>query len=182
MPMQELSLNILDIAENCIKAKATLIEIIVKEDTVKNSLGITVRDNGSGMTADQLASVTDPFFTTRTTRPVGLGVSFFKMTAEMTGGDFSITSEENQGTTVVANYKSDHIDMLPMGDIIATIISLITVNPDIDFVYLNEVNDKNFTMDTREFREVLEGVPINSPDVLMYIKGYIEEHQAEIAN
>lgn len=180
--MQEISLNILDIAQNSVKAKASLITISVEENTQTHKMTCVIEDNGYGMNEEQVASVTNPFFTTRTTRKVGLGVPFFKMTAEMTGGSFNIKSEVGVGTTVTANYNTDHIDMLPMGDINSTIISLISVNPDIDFVYKQKLDDKEFTMDTREFKKVLEDVPINSPDVLVFIKDYIKDNQNIINN
>ena len=176
--MQELSLNILDIVQNSIKAGASIIGIEIV--SIKNNMKITITDNGCGMNEEQVKSVINPFYTTRTTRKVGLGVPFFKMTAEMTGGNFSITSKVGQGTVVTAEYITDHIDMLPLGDIASTIISLISVNPDIDFVYSYSVDSKSFVMDTRSFKQVLDGAPINAPEVLKFIEDYINENQSEI--
>ena len=178
--MQELSLNVLDIAQNSIRANASLVTIEVSEDTEARSLSIVVEDDGCGMTKEQVANVMDPFFTTRTTRKVGLGVPFFKMSAEATGGSFSIESEVGKGTKTSATYCTDHIDMLPLGDINATIVSLISVNPHMEFLYRRTHNSKSYALDTREIREVLEGVPINSPDVLMFLKEYLAENDSEI--
>ncbi len=178
--MQELSLNVLDIAQNSIRANASLVTIEVSEDTKAHRLLIVVEDDGCGMTKEQVTNVMDPFFTTRTTRKVGLGVPFFKMSAESTGGSFSIESEVGKGTKTSATYCTDHIDMLPLGDINATIVSLISVNPHMEFLYKRTRDGKSFVLDTREIREVLEGVPINSPDVLVFLKEYLNENDSEI--
>lgn len=178
--MQELSLNVLDIVQNSVKAKASLIEITICKSTSDASLSIVINDNGCGMTEEQVKRVIDPFYTTRTTRKVGLGVPFFKMSAEMTGGSFEIQSTVGKGTRLCAVYRYEHIDMMPIGDMAATMLSLVSVNPDIDFVYSYQKDEKSFTMDTREVKEVLEGVPINSAEVLSFIKGFIEENKAEV--
>ncbi|MDF2566877.1 MAG: hypothetical protein K0R90_333 [Oscillospiraceae bacterium] len=178
--MQELSLNILDIVQNSIKANATVVHLSVKKITSECALKIEIKDNGCGMSEEQVEQVMNPFFTTRTTRKVGLGVPFFKMTAEMTGGSFFLDSVVGKGTTVKACYKTDHIDMLPMGDIAATMMSLISVNPDIDFVFNSKVDNQEFCLDTREIKKELEDVPINSGEVLLFIKDFIDENQSNI--
>lgn len=179
--MQELSLNILDIAQNSIRANASLITIEIVRSTAENRMAISIEDNGCGMSKEKVEQVINPFFTTRTTRSVGLGIPFFKMSAEMTGGSFSIDSEVGKGTKVTAVYVLDHIDLMPLGDMASTMVSLISVNPDIDFVYRYQYNDAEFTLDTREVKQILEGLPVNSPQVLVFIKDFIEENtrQAE---
>lgn len=172
-------MNVLDIVQNSIKAKASLITIAVEKNTFQKELSITIDDNGCGMTAEQVNRVTDPFYTTRTTRKVGLGVPFFKMSAEMTGGNFRIDSKPGRGTTIVARYCYEHIDMLPLGDMAATMTSLLSVNPDVDFVYRYSVNDRGFTLDTREVKSVLEGLPVNSNEVLSFVRDFILENQTE---
>lgn len=174
--MQELSLNILDITQNSVKAKATLIEIEIEKIPTLKQLVIKIGDNGCGMSVETLKNVIDPFYTTRTTRKVGLGVPFFKMSAEMTGGSFSINSTLSVGTNITATYFYEHIDMMPLGDMAATMVSLISVNPDIEFVYTYKIGDEGFTMDTREIKVILEGLPINSNEVLAFIKDYINEN------
>lgn len=178
--MQELSLNVLDIAQNSVRAGATLIEITVDEQPAADTLTITVKDNGCGMTPEQVQRVTDPFFTTRTTRKVGLGVPFFKMGAEMTGGSLSIASEPGKGTAVTAIFGLTHIDRMPLGDIAATISSLVQCNPDIDFTYTFRHGAGEFTADTREFRQVLDGVPLSEPSVVGFIGSFIRENTREI--
>lgn len=178
--MQELSLNILDIAQNSIRAGANLIGISVVRSMIDNKMTIIVEDNGCGMSKEKIEQVTNPFFTTRTTRPVGLGVPFFKMSAEMTGGNFKIESEVGAGTTVTATYVLDHIDLMPLGDMASTMVSLISVNPEIDFTYRYGYNGKEFLLDTREIKQILEGLPVNSPEVLMFIKEFIEENTKQV--
>jgi hypothetical protein len=165
----------MDVAQNSIAAGATLITIEVEEQG--DQLRIAIRDNGKGMTPEQVQRVTDPFFTTRTTRKVGLGVPLFKMQAEMTGGAFSITSAEGEGTDVVATFQMSHVDMIPIGDMESTVLLLITCNPDTDFVYRRGRGAQSFTLDTRELRSVLgEDVPLNLPDVTVWIKSFLEEN------
>ena len=128
--MPEISLNILDVAENSTMAKASLVEITVDADTASDRLTIVIKDNGCGMTEEQAAQVTDPFFTSRTTRKVGLGVPFFKYAAESTGGSFSIESRPGKGTAVTAVFVLSHIDRMPLGDITSTIHTLIVYHPE----------------------------------------------------
>ena len=173
--MKELSLNILDITENSVKAGATLTEISITES--ENKLVISIKDDGCGMSEDIVRSVVDPFYTTRTTRKVGMGVPLFKMAAEQTGGKLEIISDtgENHGTTVTAYFYKDHLDFTPLGDVISTVTTLIQGHPDTDFLFTHLIDDKEIRLDTRELRAVLEGVPLNTYDVLEWIRGYLEE-------
>lgn len=177
--MTEISLNVLDVAENSTRAGATLVEITLAADTAKDTLTLIIKDNGCGMTPEQVAHVEDPFFTTRTTRKVGLGVPFLKQAAESTGGSFEIVSEPGVGTTDTAVFGLSHIDRMPVGDISTTVQNLIVYHPDTDFVYTYRYDDNEFVLDTREFREVLGGVPLDTPDVAQYIKEYLVENKQE---
>ena len=177
--MTELSLNVLDIANNSIRANANLIEIKILINRESDTLTITIIDNGCGMTEEQLKKVEDPFFTTRTTRNVGLGVPFYKMAALSTGGKFSIISTLNVGTTVIAVFGLSHIDRMPIGDMNSTMHTLITLNTQIDFLYTYIFDGKSFSLDTREFREILNDIPLDSPEVSAYIKEYLKENQQE---
>lgn len=177
--MRELSLNVLDVAQNSISANAALVQIAQKQ--AGNRLIVTISDNGRGMSPEQVAQVTNPFFTTRTTRDVGLGVPLFKMACEQTGGRFSIESELGKGTVVTAEFVTDHIDMTPVGDMNSTILLLITCNPHIDFVYTHEIDGKSFTLDTRELREILgDDVEFNNTEVAAWIRDYLAENEAEL--
>ena len=180
--MTELSLHILDIAENSTKAGASLVQITVDVNLLVDRITITIADDGCGMSEEQLASVTDPFFTTRTTRKVGLGVPFFKQAAECTDGSFSITSAVGTGTTVTASFGYSHIDRIPLGDLNSTIYTLITMHPNCDFLYTYRVGEASFVLDTRIFRELLDGIPFDTPDVSAYIKAYLSENEEEVNN
>lgn len=180
--MRELSLNVMDVAQNSISAAATLITLAVEENPAADTLTILIEDNGRGMSPEQLEQVQSPFYTTRTTRPVGLGVPLFKMASEMTGGSFSIKSQQGKGTVVSAVFHTSHIDMTPLGDMNETVLLLVTCNPEIDFVYRRTRSAQNFTLDTRELREVLgEDVALSSPEVVAWIREYLAEAQAELA-
>ena len=175
--MKDLSLHILDIAQNSITAGAKRLDLELAEEGGR--IVLTVADDGSGMAPELLARVSDPFTTTRTTRKVGLGVPFFKLSAELTGGSFRIQSREGEGTSLRAEYCYDHIDMLPLGDMASTMTTLISVNPDIDFVYAFDCDGCSFEMDTRAIRELMGEVPINAAEVLAFIRDFITGNQAE---
>ena len=177
--MKELSLNILDIAENSVKAGASLTEIIIEEDA--DTLTLTIRDDGCGMSDETLRSVVDPFYTTRTTRSVGLGIPLLKLACEQTGGSLDIRSKqktdesEDHGTTVEARFLKNHLDFTPLGDVISTITTLVQGHPDRDFLFIHRTEGKEVSVDTRSLREVLEDVPLSSYEVLLWIREYLEE-------
>lgn len=175
--MPELSLNILDVAQNSVTAGASLIQISILGDTGSDRLTIRIEDNGCGMTEEQLQRVTDPFFTSRETRKVGLGIPFFKMAAELTGGSFHMDSRVGVGTSTTAVFGLSSIDRMPLGNIADTMSALIGPNPDIDFLLTMEQDSRGFIMDTRAFREVLgPEIPLSEPQVLNYIEDYIREN------
>ncbi len=178
--MKELSLNVLDIAMNSVKAKATLINIHITEDDTL--LKLEIIDNGCGMTTEFLQGVIDPFCTTRTTRKVGLGIPLLKLAAEQTGGEVNISSHheseypKDHGTRVTATFYKQHIDFTPMGDIISTVTTLIQGSPDIDFAFLHTSNTFDVSLDTRELREVLgHEIPLNDPEILSWITQHLDE-------
>ncbi len=177
--MKELSLNILDVAENSVKAKATLTVIRLTEEG--ETLTLVIEDDGCGMTEEVVRSVTDPFYTTRTTRKVGLGLPLLKMAAEMTGGEMTVVSRaaaeypDTHGTTVTAGFNTAHIDCPPLGDVVETVVTLIQGHPDADFLFCHTVQGKEITLDTRELRQVLEGVPLNTYEVLQWIEAFLRE-------
>lgn len=179
--MEELSLNILDIAQNSISAGAALIDIEIIEDDIANLLIIRVEDNGKGMDGDFLEKVQNPFVTTRTTRKVGLGISFLKEAAEITGGSFEISSKLNVGTQVTATFIKNHIDRQPMGDIVGTITALVTLNPEIDFILTYKVNAERFDFTSLEVKEMLgEDVTISNPAIVSFLSEYLSQHIEKI--
>ena len=178
--MRELSLNVLDIVQNSITAKASLIEIELIEDINDDILKINIFDNGKGMTEEQITSVTDPFYTTRTTRKIGLGIPLFKMAAEMSGGTFKIESTVGVGTKIYTSYIHSSIDRMPVGNINETVSMLIRMNPDIDFIYTHSYNEKSYSIDTRELRAQLDDIPLDTPDVIDWINEYLTENDSMI--
>ena len=178
--MKELSLHILDIAKNSVKAKASVIEIVISEKEEENLLTIEIKDNGCGMNKEFLETVRDPFSTTRTTRKVGMGIPLFEAAAVQCGGYVDIKSEEGVGTEFKVVFEYNHIDRAPIGDMPGTMQVLISGSPEIDFIYRHEKNKKTFTMDTRELRQVLGEVPLDTPDVLAWIDGFIQEGLSEL--
>ncbi len=172
-------MNILDVAENAVRAGASLVEISLRQDSSENRLLLTIADNGSGMDAETLRRVVDPFYTTRTTRKVGLGVPFLKMASEMAGGSFSIESSLGEGTTVAASFQADHIDLAPLGDIGSTISALVAGSPDIDFIFLYQKDGAAFSFDTRQARDILGDVPLSDASVALFVRDHVSEGVAE---
>ena len=177
--LPEISLSILDIAENSVSAGSSLVSIYVSEDTVSHRLKIRIDDNGKGMTPEQLSSVTDPFFTSRTTRKIGLGIPFFKQEAEISGGSFDISSEVGKGTEVRAEFCTDNIDCMPLGDINQTILSLITMHEDLNFYYRYEYDGNSFELDTVNIKKILDGVSFQEREVFQFLKDYLTENMEE---
>ncbi len=177
--LTEISLHVLDIAENSVKAKAKLVEIEIEIEEAKDLLRVLIRDDGVGMTKEVLQSVTDPFYTSRKTRKVGLGVPFFKAAALQTEGCFSIDSEPGVGTTVIAEFTLGHLDRMPIGDISATIHTLVVYHQDVDFRYRYSFNDKEFVMDTREFKAILGDISFAEHEVSEYIMEFLVENHKE---
>ena len=177
--MKELSLNILDIAKNSVKAGASLIRISIDEQDGWRTL--TIEDNGCGMSPDFLARVTDPFTTTRTTRPVGMGLPLLKLAAEQTGGELRITSTqgEHHGTSVCATFRIDHLDCVPVGDYAGTMVALIQGSPDIDFEFRFRRESGEIELSTAEMREILGGVPLDTPEVLQWIEGALNDPEEQ---
>ncbi len=179
--MRELSLYILDIVQNSLVAGACEIEISVVEDTNCDKLTIKIADNGSGMNQTQKNQVADPFYTTRTTRKVGLGIPFLRMAAEQTGGKVGIVSKPGKGTTITAEFVRSHIDCLPLGDVVSTLMVLIRANPDINFCYKRVLDSRSYVVDTHKFKEILGDVPLDDPDVSAWIESYLKEHEVQLA-
>ena len=178
--MRELSLHIMDIIENGLGAGADLITLSIVEDKKKNWLKITITDNGSGIPEEMQEKVLDPFFTTRTTRRVGLGLSLIREASRRCNGEFNIKSKEGEGTEVSVSFELNHIDLAPIGNMASSLTALIMGNPDVDFVYTHEVDGNIFHLDTRQVREELEGLPLNHPEVIKYLASVIRESLTDL--
>ena len=180
--MRELSLHILDIAENGITAGADCIRIRVNEDrSGGNLLTIVIADNGSGMPADKLHKPTDPFITTRTTRRVGLGLSLLAAAADRCEGKLEIETEPGRGTRVQATFQYDHIDRAPVGDMASTITTLIMGNPQVDFVYTHVIDNQDFVLDTRELKENEQDQSLADPMLLYQLTQSIRNSLSALA-
>ncbi|MGN0171570.1 MAG: sensor histidine kinase [Acutalibacteraceae bacterium] len=178
--MKELSLNVLDISKNSVKAGATLIEILLTETDTR--LTLTIRDNGCGMSEEIVKQVENPFYTTRTTRKVGMGIPLLKLAAEQTGGTLTIVSHTaaqsptSHGTTVTAVFDKTHLDFTPIGDMIPTVTTLVQGSPDIDFHFRHEMPGRTVELKTAEMRDILgTDVPLNSYEVIQWIGQYLAE-------
>ncbi len=180
--MKELSLHILDIMQNSITAKATLIRLELEENVTDDFLEFKIIDNGCGMTKEQVSAVIDPFTTSRKTRKVGLGIPLLKTAAEQTGGWLSIESVKGEGTTLLARFGYSHIDRQPLGDMAETMLGLITAYGDIDFVYTHKVNGKGYELDTRQMREMLGEVSFGEPAVMIWISEFLRENEEVLYN
>ena len=177
--MKELSLNILDIAQNSVKAGADKIDITIEE--TDDTLVFSVEDNGCGMTPEFLRSVTDPFCTTRTTRKVGLGIPLLKLAAEQTGGNVEITSKhvssypDSHGTKTRALFYKNHMDFTPLGDTASTVVTLIQGQPQISWNFVHKMKEKTVELHTDELKEILGDVPLNNFEVISWIDAYLKE-------
>ena len=182
--MEDFSLYVLDITMNSVRAGATEISISLVEEG--DWLTFTVSDNGCGMTKEQLARLDDPFFTTRKTRAVGLGIPFLKMLAEMTGGHVRIVStpaseSDAHGTTTTAVFGRHHIDFVPLGDLVGTVVTLIQGSPAVDFTYLHQTEQGSVRFSCAELRAVLgEEIPLSEPEILLWIEGNLREQYEAI--
>ncbi len=178
--MKELALHILDVAENGITAGADRIWITVEEDRAKNRMTITIEDNGRGVPEDVMKRITDPFYTTRTTRRVGLGLSLLENTARRCGGSMTIDSEPGQGTRVTATFVHDHIDRPPLGDMAGTLMTLIYSNPEGDLAYRCQSGDGEIVIDTKQVREQFNNRPITDPEVFRHLMEQMEQIKTSI--
>jgi hypothetical protein len=178
--MKELSLHLLDVAQNSIAAGAGQIDLSIREDGA-GLCRMAVADNGRGMSPEFLAGVLDPFTTTRTTRKVGLGLPLLRLTAEQTGGGLDIQSREGVGTTVTALLHTDHIDCPPFGDLPSTVSLLIQGAPQVEWTYRHTTPRGEAALDTRELRQVLgPHVPLSEPSVALWIQEYLQEQEAQL--
>lgn len=182
--MKELSLNILDLAQNSLTAGSTWVMIDLEE--TEDTLRITLKDNGCGMSEEMVRNVTDPFCTTRKTRKVGLGIPFFQLAAEQTGGSLTLSSipasvsPDNHGTVISGLFYKNHLDFTPLGDVVSTLCTLIQGAGDVDIIFSHKLPGGEISLDTREIKEVLGGIPLCEPEVLVWIRDNLTEQYDEV--
>jgi hypothetical protein len=178
--MREIALHLLDIAENSVAAQSHNIRIEVYENLQSDLLLVSVTDDGRGMSEKTAQQVLDPFYTTRTTRKVGLGIPLLKLAAEMSGGGLSLVTESGKGTKVEASFRHSHIDRMPLGDLAVTFLTLLVSYPHIHWVFIYQVTDKNgqsndFNFDDVELKTALGGMSMTEPEILKFVRGMLEE-------
>ena len=174
--MKDLSMHIMDILQNSTRAGATEVTLEVIENPAADTLTIRFIDNGCGMDAETVQKVINPFFTTRTTRKVGLGLPLLKQNTEQTGGSLDIQSEKGKGTTVTAVFGLTHLDRPPMGDLAGTVVLTASAYPNIRFIFHYHSDQTDYVFDTDEVNEALDGISIQEPEVIQYLKEMIQEN------
>ncbi len=179
--MREIALHLLDIAENSVTANAKNITLTVCEDLQGDQLSASVIDDGKGMSAEMVASVVDPFVTSRTTRKVGLGIPLFKTAAEACNGKLVINSEIGKGTRLDVEFQHSHIDRMPLGDLSSTMLTLFVAYPQIRWLFeysaipADGKMEEKFVFDTQPVMAELGDMPLTEPAVLSFIREYIED-------
>jgi anti-sigma regulatory factor (Ser/Thr protein kinase) len=171
--MKELALHILDLAENALRAGATELDITIERDGAADTLTVLISDNGRGMSPEVLARVSDPFYTTKKTRRTGLGIPLAAHAAQRAGGSFSIKSQEGRGTSITAVFQHSHIDRQPLGDMAGTVAAILLANPAIELRYVCRSDAGEYSLDTRQLRGQLDGVPLNHVAVLAVLRDTI---------
>lgn len=180
--MDDLSLHIMDIVENSVRAEARAVSVKIDASTRENVLHIEIHDNGRGMSREQIQECEDPFYTTKTSKKTGLGISLLKQSALEANGAFSLSSEVGKGTALDASFQYDHLDRRPLGDIAKTFYVLIAAFPTVDFLFSFLKNGVSFEIDTSEIKKELEDIPITAPDVLKTLRHVISEGIQSVEN
>lgn len=181
--MRELALHVLDILRNAVDAEATRVTLTIDEDHLADRLTLCVTDNGRGMDAETVARVSDPFFTTRTTRHIGLGLPLFRAAAERAGGGLAIWSHPGAGTTVVAEFQLSHPDRQPLGDMAGTLLAFLLAEQAPDLAYRHRKQRETetlFEFDTADIRAELAGLPLTHPAVARWLAEFLAEGEAEL--
>ena len=178
--MKTISEHVLDIVQNSVRAKATLIEIIVDEDKINNLYSLKINDNGNGMSREVLEQAANPFFTSRKTRKVGLGLSLLKQNAEASNGSFNISSEPGKGTEVHAVFQLEHLDRPPLGDIWESWFLTLLSNPGIRLIYRHRSDKGLFDLDSKEIQAMLGDVPLQQKEVRQAVLEMIKNNLDEI--
>ncbi|MDD2495791.1 MAG: ATP-binding protein [Tissierellia bacterium] len=178
--MKELSMHILDIVMNSVKAEASLIEIEIEDSIKNNIIRIIIKDNGRGMSEETLNNVTNPFYTTRNTRKVGLGLPMLKEACERCNGNFKIVSEFGKGTMVESFFERNNIDRAPLGSMGVTMMTIINSLDDCELIYNHKTDKNSFQLSTAKIKEILDGIDIKSNDIMLWIKEYVDENIKEL--
>ncbi len=178
--MRDISMHILDIIGNSVRAGASLVEISIIENVGEDQMILKIKDDGCGMDEETVKNALDPFFTSRKTRKVGLGIPLLQQNAQLSDGDLIIESELGKGTQIMASFVHSHIDRPPLGDLAGTLSLAVSGNPKVEFIYIHHHDQEEFEFDSREVKKVLDGIPVTEPGVIGFIKEMIKENLIEI--
>lgn len=178
--MKNIAYHVLDIVHNSVNANAKLVEIIIKESSRQQILTLTIKDDGRGMTEEEVECASDPYFTRRKTRHVGMGIPLLKQNAEQTGGKFNIDSYLGKGTLIYAEFNTGPIDCPPLGDISGVIHSLMSTLQGVEIFYKHEKDENEFCLDSREVKEIVGDTPLGHQEISKYLKEMIIENLVEI--
>lgn len=180
--MNDLSMHILDIIQNSISAGATRVTLTVDENPAADLLTIVIGDNGRGMTPEQVSRLSDPFFTSRTTRKVGMGIPLLKQSAEQSGGEVRITSEPGRGTEVTAVFGYSDIDRPPLGDVANALMITASSNPRMDFILTYRYNGEEYVLDTADVKEIFGEDAFCNLTIVKNIEKMLKENIDEVRN
>jgi hypothetical protein len=172
--MEDLSLHVLDIAQNSVFAGAKRIVIRIEEDPANDRLAIEVGDDGRGMAEADVEAALDPFTTSRPGKKWGLGLPLLAEAARGAGGDLELTSRPGCGTTVRVWFRYSHVDRQPLGNMIDTLMTLIAGCPGVGFRYEHRREGTDFVFDSSELQEELGDIPITHPEILGMIRRFLE--------
>ncbi len=178
--MREIALHVLDLLQNAVEAGAGRVTLTIDEDTALDQLTITVADDGRGMDAKTIRRVLDPFYTTRTTRHVGLGLPLMMAAAERADGMMTVESQPGVGTQVAATFRLSHPDRQPLGDMAGTLLAYLLSERDADLSYVHRRNDNSFEFDTAEIRAMLDGTPLADPTVRRWLANALTEGEEDL--
>jgi anti-sigma regulatory factor (Ser/Thr protein kinase) len=178
--LEDLSLHILDIVENAIAAKAKKIDIVITEEPEQDRLAIEIKDDGMGMDEEVKQKAIDPFFTTRSSRRVGLGLSLMAQAAQEAGGMLRIESELGKGTKVTASFRYHHIDRKPLGSMFETMSTLLLGNPDLDISYTHQKEGKSYLINSQVLKERFKDRSLTDPEVIQWLRKDLKEGLAQI--
>jgi anti-sigma regulatory factor (Ser/Thr protein kinase) len=178
--LEDLSLHILDIVENAVSAKAKRIDILVIEEPKEDRFVIEIKDNGIGMDEEASQKAVDPFFTTRTSRRVGLGLSLLAQAAEDAGGTLRIESNLGKGTRVTATFRYHHIDRKPLGNMVETMMTVLLGNPELDISYTHKKEGGSYTLSSQWLKERFKDRSLTDPEVIQWLRKDLKEGLAQI--
>ena len=178
--MEDLSLHILDIVENAIAARAKNIGVTIIEEPDKDRLVIKIKDDGMGMDEEVSQKAIDPFFTTRSSRKVGLGLSLMNQAAQEAGGSLRIESELGKGTIITATFQYHHIDRKPLGNMTETMTMLLLGNPQLNIIYTHQRKRKGYVFNSQWLKERFNDQPSFSPEAIQWLRKHLNEGLARI--